>query len=1124
MSENVALRLKEVPMPQDYFEYYSKISEVVFTIFEKAASAKATLFDSSGMVEPKIAFDLADRVSKMHDIDVTENLRALLKNSTKELTALKLAEEIAQGKYAGEETTLEERLDLAVRVGLAIVTEGVTIAPLQGISEVKIKKNSDGSEYLSVSFAGPIRSAGGTEAASTMLIADHVRKIAGLEKYKANSFDDETGRFVEELRLYEREVGNFQFHVPDEDVIMTISNLPVELNGIDTDPVEIVSHRNMERINTNRVRGGALRVLNDGLIGRSRKLLKLIELYKLDGWEWLKDLKGAIQTGDEDAAAHRMREVITGRSVLSMPKKLGGFRLRYGRACNTGFASIGIHPVVAEILDHVIAVGTQIKLDVPGKASTVAFVDSIDTPIVRLTNGNVVKIKDISHGIHLKPQIEKILHLGDILISYGDFLENNAELVPTGYVEEFWFEELKDKVTKYEPNDTELLGYKNKVPDLEEAFRISLNFGIGLHPHYLYYWDQITIEEFEKILQPTKTETDLIVYPKETKEILEKLGVPHEVAGDALFLKDNEARIFFYLLFRKPVQLEKELSVPDIITKSSGIKIHPKFSTSIGVRVGRPEKASLRKMKPPVHTLFPVGSKGGASRDLLKAAKQPNFYCNIFNRVCKNCNIPSISIACPRCKTKTTAIFICPRCRDELESNYCEKCKTHAYAHSYRSFPLKDLLYSAQERTGIRAQEPFKGVKELINQDKVPEPLEKGLIRQSYGLNVFKDGTIRFDATNAPLSHFKPSWIGTTPEKLVDLGYTHDIDGKPLVNSEQLVELKIQDVIIPKECGDSLVFVCQYIDKELAKLFGHPSFYNAKTTSDLIGHLIIGLAPHTSVGIVGRIIGYTNTQVCLGTAVWHSAKRRDADGDADSIMLLMDSLLNFSRLYLSDRIGGLMDAPLLVQPIVIPQEVQRQAHNFEVAKEYPLSFFEATLKKEKASEIKDVEVLKSRLETERQFYDHNFTHMTSTLTTTKSRSAYSTLGSLLEKLDMQIKTADIINAVDPSEVVSMVMTTHLLPDIMGNLRAYSGQSFRCTACGASYRRIPLTGRCLECQNKLIQTMTRPSVQKYLKLARRMLDKYTIEPYLRGRVLSLLDELELVFGKEEGNQALLTDFA
>lgn len=1124
MSDNVASRLKEVPMPDSYFKYYSDISHEVFSVFEKAASAKATLADSSGMVEPKIAFDLADRVSKMHEIDITERLRGLIQTTTKELAALKLAEEIAQGIHSGPDAELEAKLDLAVRVGLAIVTEGVTIAPLQGISAIEIKKNADGTEYLSVSFAGPIRSAGGTEAASTMLIADHVRKIAGLGKYKANSYDDETVRFVEELRIYEREVGSFQFHVPDEDVVTVISNLPVELNGIDTDSVEVVSHRNMVRIGTNRVRGGALRVLNDGLIGRSRKLLKLIDLFKLEGWDWLKDLRGAIQTGDEDAAAHRMREVITGRSVLSMPRKLGGFRLRYGRACNTGFASIGIHPVIAEILDHVVAVGTQIKLDIPGKASTVAFVDSIDTPIVRLKNGNVVKIRDTAHGIHLKPFIEKILHLGDILISYGDFLENNAELVPTGYVEEFWIEELKEKIARYEPDDVDLTKYVHSVPDLEDAFRISLNFGIGLHPRYLYYWDQVSLEDLEMLLKPIKSEPIVVAYNKDMKEILEKIGVPHECEDDLLILKDTEARIFFYLLFRKPVQIEKTLTVPEIISRSSGIKIMPKFSTSIGVRIGRPEKASLRKMKPPVHTLFPVGSKGGPSRDLLKAARQPNFYCNIYNRMCKKCNVPSVSIVCPRCRTRTVTVYICSKCRSEIEEDTCPKCKVRASAHYYRPFPLKELLYSAQERTSIRAQEPFKGVKDLINQDRVPEPLEKGLIRQSFNLNVFKDGTIRFDTTNAPLSHFRPSWIGTTPQRLVELGYSYDIDGKPLVSPDQVVELKIQDVIIPRECCENLVLVCNYIDKELERLFGFPHYYTVKTIQDLIGHLIIGLAPHTSVGIVGRIIGFTNTQVCHATAVWHSAKRRDADGDADSIMLLMDSLLNFSRLFLSDKIGGLMDAPLLVQPVVIPQEVQRQAHNFEVVKSYPLSFFEATLRKEKAGDISDVEILKSRLETEKQFYGHEFTHSTSTMTTSKTRSAYSTLGSVLEKLDMQIRTADIINAVDPSEVVSMVMTTHLLPDIMGNLRAYSGQSFRCTTCGANYRRIPLAGKCLECNNKLIQTMTRPSVQKYLKLASRMLDKYKIEPYLRGRVLSLLDELELVFGKEDGSQSLLTDFA
>ena len=1121
MSENVALRLREIPMPDYYFDYYTSLSNNVFSIFEKAAAAKSTLADSTVMVEPRIAFDLADRVSKMHEIDVTERLRILIQTTTKELAALTLAEEIALGKYSGPDSSLEEKLDMAVRVGLAIVTEGVTIAPLQGINEVKIKQNRDGSNYLSVSFAGPIRSAGGTEAASTMLIADHVRRIAGLAKYHANSFDDETGRFVEELRLYEREVGSFQFHVPDEDVVTVISNLPVELNGVDTDPIEIVSHRNMTRISTDRVRGGALRVLNDGLIGRSRKLLKLIELCKLDGWDWLKDLNGAIQTGDEDAASHRMREVITGRSVLSMPKKIGGFRLRYGRACNTGFASVGIHPVVAEILDHAVAVGTQIKLDIPGKASTIAFVDSLDTPVVKLDNGNVVKVKNTQHGINLKGHIEKILHLGDILISYGDFLENNAELVPTGYVEEYWIAELKEKLAKYESDPASQ--HPSKTPSLDEAIRLSLDFEVPLHPQYLYYWEQLSHEEFEQILNPVSAEPDLVIYQKISKPILEKLGVPHEISGESILLKSTEARIFFSLLFRKPISLDKSLTVPQMITQTCGIKIRDKFSTAIGVRVGRPEKAAPRKMKPPVHTLFPVGGKGGASRDIIKASKEPNFFCNISNRTCKNCNKPSIGISCPKCGTKTSIVYVCPNCRAELDSDFCDKCKKNGMLHSYKAFPLKELLFLAQERTGIRVQEPFKGVQELINQERIAEPLEKGIIRQSLDLSVFKDGTIRFDATNAPLTHFKPAWIGTPLAKLAELGYNYDVEGKPLVRADQTVELRMQDVIIPYECGECLVRTSQFIDRELEKMYGHPAFYKVKNTEGLVGHLIIGLAPHTSVGIVGRIIGYTNTHVCYGTPVWHSAKRRDADGDADSIMLLMDSLLNFSREFLSDRIGGLMDAPLLVQPTVIPQEVQRQAHNFEVMDMLPLSFFEATLAREKASEVKDMETLKSRLETERQFYGFHFTHQTSTLTTSRSRSAYSTLGSVLEKLDMQIRTADMINAVDPSEVVSMVMTTHLLPDIMGNLRAYSGQSFRCTACGSSYRRIPLSQKCNKCGNNLIQTLTRPSVGKYLKLAKRLLDKYQIDPYLRGRVLGLLDELELVFGKEESDQALLTDF-
>jgi len=1126
MSQNSALsRIIVVDIPDYYSEYYSKLSKETYHIFEKAAKAKSTLVDSSGIIEPKIAFDLADRVAKMHDIDIVEPLRELLKTHGKELSALILSKDIALGKYIQPNSSLEERLESAVRVGLAIVTEGVTIAPLQGISEVKIKKNKDGSEYLSISIAGPMRSAGGTESAVTMLIADHVRKIANLAKYQANSFDDETGRFVEELRIYEREVGSFQFHVLDEDIIKTISNLPVELDGVDTDPYEVLNHKNMTRIKTDRVRGGALRILNDGLIGRSKKLVKRIELYNLDGWDWLNDLRGAIQTENDqgEAAAKRMSDVITGRSVLSMANKLGGFRLRYGRACNTGFAAVGFHPVIAEILNHTIVVGTQVKLNMPGKGATVAFVDSIETPIVRLKNGDVVKIKDVSHGISIKNNIEKILHLGDILISFGDFLENNARLVPSGFVEEFWSEELRKIIKEGKFQNEFITQFLEKTPTFDEALDLSLKFKIPLHPKYLYFWEQISLEEFYEILQPTTIQEKSIQYPITCKPILENLGVPHKIQDTSIVLEGIEAKIFFNLLFRTPINKKESLPVPKIISQTSGIILRNKFSTSIGVRIGRPEKAAPRQMKPPVHVLFPVGQKGGATRDLIKASNHPNFYTNIFNRICTKCNELSISIKCHKCNEKTSVAYVCPTCRNTLNSLFCEKCKKNTLTHFYQPFPLKNNLKTIQEKIGKRVQEPFKGVKELINQDRIAEPLEKGLIRQSYGLTVFKDGTVRLDVTNSPLTHFKPSWIGTSIQKLKELGYTHDLNGESLSNSNQFVELRMQDVIIPIESGKYLVKISKYIDDELNKFYGKPAFYNIKNIEELIGHLIIGLAPHTSVGIVGRIIGFSDTHVCFATPNWHSAKRRDADGDADSIMLLMDSLLNFSRQFLSDRIGGLMDAPLLIQPLVLPHESQPQAHNLEVTKFFPLSFFESTISQQKASDVTSVEIIKSRLETKEQFYDYHFTHQTSKLTSSKSRSAYSTLGSMLDKFDMQIKNADLIDAVDTNEIVSNVISTHLIPDIMGNLRAYARQSFRCTACSRSYRRLPLLQHCI-CGNKLIQTITRGSVEKYLKFAKRLIEKYNMNTYQKGRIKALSDEIDLVFGKSDGDQALLTDYA
>lgn len=1128
-------RIRGMDMPGYYHDYYSGLTRQAGVEFEAAAAAKSTLVDASSSVEPRIAYDLADRVARMHDIDIAADLRERLASQAKEVTALRLSEEIARGKYLPPDAKLVDRLDMAVRVGLAIVTEGVTIAPLQGIAEVSIEKNKDESEYLSVSIAGPMRSAGGTESAVTMLLADHVRKTAGLSKYVANSFgDDETGRFVEELRVYERESGmGFQYHVLDEDIVTVISNLPVELNGVDTDPVEVVNHKGLRRIKTDRVRGGALRVLNDGLIGRSKKLLKRIDLYKMEGWEWLANLRGAVQTGDnkEGAAAKRMREVIIGRSVLSTPGRLGGFRLRYGRACNTGFAAVGFHPAVAEILGHTITVGTQVKIDMPGKGATVALVDSIEPPTVRLAGGDVVKVGDAARAARLKGQIEEVLHLGDALVSFGDFLENNAPLVPSGYVEEYWRAELAARVEEEGYEARAALGrFLERDPSLAESLRLARDMGVPLHPRYLHYWDQITADDLAALLEGVceggGDASELRLDAATCKPVLEQLGVPHRADGGEAVLSGDEAALFSALLYEKRPDLgsgDARPSVPEMITASSGVEIRPKFSTSLGVRIGRPEKAAARSMNPPVHCLFPVSSKGGPQRDLLKAAAEPSFFTNISNRKCASCGELSVGIRCASCGGKTALARTCASCRTSVDGDECASCGRKATAHSYKPVPLKKMLAAAQERARVRARTPLKGVNELISHNRAAEPLEKGLIRQSCGLTVFKDGTVRFDATNSPLTHFKPSWIGTSVARLRELGYERDADGLPLERDDQTVEIMMQDIIIPEDGAAYLVKACRYIDDVLERLYGRPRHYNVQDADGLVGHLVIGLAPHTSVGVVARIIGRTSTQVCFGTPNWHSAKRRDADGDADSVMLLMDALLNFSRELLSDRIGGLMDAPLLIQPLVLPHESQPQAHNLEVVRAFPAKFFEATLGSPKASDVDCVEIIRSRLDSPEQFRNYHYTHATAQLASSNPRSAYSTVGSMLDKFDMQIRNADLIRAVDTPEIVANVISAHLVPDIMGNLRSYAKQQLRCTACNTSYRRPPLKGAC-KCGHELIQTITRASVEKYLGLAKRLVEKYEVGEYNRGRIRALADEIDLVFGKGRGDQALLTDFA
>ena len=156
-----------------------------------------------------------------------------------------------------------------------------------------------------------------------------------------------------------------------------------------------------------------------------------------------------------------------------------------------------------------------------------------------------------------------------------------------------------------------------------------------------------------------------------------------------------------------------------------------------------------------------------------------------------------------------------------------------------------------------------------------------------------------------PLTNYYPKEIGLKVDKAKHLGYLKDINGQPLESDDQLLEMKVQDLIVSERSGNWLVKVSNFVDEELSRLYDMKPFYGLEPNSrpeELIGNLLICLSPHTSAGVLTRLIGFTSAKAQYGHPFLHAAKRRNCDGDEDSIMLLIDGLLNYSNSFVTGTI------------------------------------------------------------------------------------------------------------------------------------------------------------------------------------------------------------------------------
>ncbi len=1174
----------------NYGIYFDSLNKEVERVYEVAGLAREQGFDPSTKVEIPPAHDVAARVEATLEgpKGVAKRIRELQENHTREEVAFAVAREIALGKLGGISEP-EKAADKAVRVALAILTESITAAPLEGISKVRIR-GSGSEKYLALYLAGPIRAAGGTEAAVTVLVADYVRQVLDLPPFRAT--EDEIERALEEVELYARNV-HLQYNVYPDLIKFASKNLPIMLNGEPTESFEVSAGRDLNRIETNRVRSGTVLVLNDGVVGRAAKLAKIVHRLNIEGWDWLDkisdELSKAKTSKDSDSdsklapKADYLADVIGGRPVFSHPSRKGGFRLRYGRSRNTGLAGVGVHPATMVLVEEFLAPGTHIRTERPGKGSIVAPVDTIEGPIVLLSDGTVKQIQTFEEAKKIQDKVKRIIALGDILVALGEFLENNHPLAPSGYCEEWWSHDLDKACASFESDKLRNLLRRinltpeemnafiesplTRIPSPEEALHISKKLGVPLHPKYTYRWTVATIAELKELREHILSQHEIVeengrfLYIPSTpsiKAILENVGIPHTPLKRKRIRLSDSADVILAQL-GKPTKKGRGKNALAFMNSVSDVKLRDRVGFSIGARMGRPEKAQVRRMKPPVQVLFPVGRFMGTERNIVRVAQGASHRTNqgilVANGFDKSMKAGPSSASQLRVDL---VVRTCPRCQSETFESRCPECGIHTDIRSWCSqdgcgryiedsgdddktvkqcplghdptlvrgtrsihIDMEQLLKRVRGEIGEPESYNVRGVLGLTSDLKIPEYLGKGILRAKHGVYCYRDGTARFDATDAPLTHFTPAEVGVSFHRLRELGYLNDIHGEPLDSDDQILELKVQDIVIPENCGDYMVQVGNFVDDCLEKIYGLERYYNFREPDDVVGHLVIGLAPHTSAGIIGRIVGFTSASVCYAHPYWHAAKRRNCDGDEDALILVMDALLNFSRAYLPKGRGGFMDAPLVLSVILNPSEVDDESHNIEICSRYPAQFYDIVARAEHPRVVESlVDIIASRLDTEAQYEGFGFTHGTSSINAGPTNTRYKTLGSMVEKLDAQLKIASLIDAVDADDVARRVISHHFLRDIRGNLRAYSTQKIRCMRCNRSYRRVPLSGKCACGAGKLSLTVRQRNISKYLEIAQRIIEEHKLGTYLQQRLQLINTSLNSLFVSE---QTMLTDF-
>jgi len=138
--------------------------------------------------------------------------------------------------------------------------------------------------------------------------------------------------------------------------------------------------------------------------------------------------------------------------------------------------------------------------------------------------------------------------------------------------------------------------------------------------------------------------------------------------------------------------------------------------------------------------------------------------------------------------------------------------------------------------------------------------------------------------TDLPVTSVRAEELDITADHLREIGYETDIDGEPLRHDDQLVELRVQDIVLSDGgAAEHMLKTAGFVDDLLEQFYGLDRFYEFNERDDLVGELVFGMAPHTSAATVGRVVGFTSAAVGYAHPYFHARQAAQLlpPGDGD---------------------------------------------------------------------------------------------------------------------------------------------------------------------------------------------------------------------------------------------------